>query len=143
MRVVILMLLFVGVSLLFSVIPAHAVGIVLIANPDVTEQSLDEADITRIYQGKLTRWDHDLKVVPVMLKDGPVHEAFVEDIMGSTTSRLSTYWKQAVFSGRGIPPKSFDSELEVVRYVASTPGAIGYVSPLTPLTNVKELVILE
>ena len=141
MKLARLTLLLLGVSLLLSGIPAFGAGIVLIANPDVSEQSLDEASITKIYQGKMTRWDDDHKVVPVMLKDGPIHEGFVEEFMGSTTSRLNTYWKQAVFSGRGIPPKSFDSELEVVRYVASTPGAIGYVSPLAPLTNVKELVI--
>ncbi len=128
-----LLLMIVGVS--------QASGVIVIANPDVADSSLDKDLLTRIYQGKVSRWHNDSKVVPVMLRDGPTHEAFATDYLGTTPSRFRTYWKQAVFSGRGIPPKSFDSELELVKYVASTPGAIGYVSPLTPLTGVKKLAI--
>jgi ABC-type phosphate transport system substrate-binding protein len=135
-------LLLVGVFLLMLMSnQAKAASIVLIVNGDVVESSLDEATVTKIFQGKMTRWSNQLKIVPVMLKDGSTHENFVEDIIGSTTSRFTTYWKQAVFSGRGIPPKSFESELDLVKYVASTPGAIGYVSPLTPVADVKEVTL--
>ncbi|MCB2210720.1 substrate-binding domain-containing protein [bacterium] len=127
--------------LLFVASVSQASGVVVIVNPNVEDSSLDKDLLTRIYQGKVSRWHSDSKVVPVMLKDGPTHETFTTDYMGTTPSRFRTYWKQAVFSGRGIPPKSFDSELELVKYVASTPGAIGYVSPLTPLTGVKKLTI--
>jgi hypothetical protein len=46
-----------------------------------------------------------------------------------------------VFTGKGIPPKSFDTEAELVDFVKTTPGAVGYVSPRTDVTGVKILAV--
>jgi ABC-type phosphate transport system substrate-binding protein len=37
-------------------------------------------------------------------------------------------------------PKTCDSEAALIEYVAATPGAIGYVSRISPQDNVKTLV---
>ena len=63
-----------------------------------------------------------------MLKDGDVQEEFIEGILGDKTYKYATYWKQMVFTGRGIPPKALSSEKDVLSFISSTPGAIGYIS---------------
>jgi ABC-type phosphate transport system substrate-binding protein len=42
------------------------------------------------------------------------------------------------------PPPVKQSDEEIVAYVASTPGAIGYVAPTTPLPDsVRAIAIIE
>ena len=121
--------------------PLHAADhdhpFVLIAHPDVPRGTCDEKTVRRIFLGKKTRWEGGLPVVPVMLREGDLHEAFVEEMLDRTVSKFEVYWKQAVFTGRGIPPRSFETEEELLAFVASTPGAMGYVSEVAPLSGVK------
>lgn len=110
---------------------------VLIAHLGVPTDRCDEKTVRRIFLGKKTRWEDGETVVPVMLRSGALHADFVEDLLDRTAARFETYWKQAVFTGRGIPPRAFDDERELLAYVAATPGAVGYVSRDTPRTGVK------
>jgi hypothetical protein len=76
-----------------------------------------------------------------MLKSGPVHGEFVADLVGRSEHRFASYWRQMVFTGKGVPPKSFASEDDLVAFVKATPGAVGYVSPETDVTGVKILTV--
>jgi ABC-type phosphate transport system substrate-binding protein len=41
---------------------------------------------------------------------------------------VKSYWQQQIFSGRDVPPPEKQTENDVVAFVRSNPGAIGYVS---------------
>ncbi len=129
------------VILLLMTLLAGNVGaaVRIIVHTNVPTEELENETIERIYLGKLTRWPDDVKIIPVMLKEGDTHETFIVEVLESTTSRFMTFWRQAVFTGRGIPPKSFSSEKELLEYVANTPGAIGYVSHRIVLDGVKHI----
>lgn len=112
---------------------------VVVAHPDLAEDSIDEPTLRRIYLGKKTRWSDGIPVVPVMLKEGRTHAWFVEERVGRSVAKFVTYWKQAVFTGRGMPPRAFDTEDELLFYVSRTPGAVGYASRAAPGDGVKVL----
>jgi hypothetical protein len=40
-------------------------------------------------------------------------------------------------------PRAFDSESALIEYVAATPGAVGYVSRISPQDKVKCLVAIK
>ncbi len=113
----------------------------LIAHPSVPDDTLAVSDVQRIYLGKRSRWSDRSAVVPSMLSGGDVHETFVSEMLGRSVSRFDSFWKQAVFTGKGIPPKSFDSEEAILAFVASTPGAIGYVSDTVQVDGVRIIVV--
>ena len=112
----------------------------LIAHPDVPDIACSEKNALRIFLGKKTRWEGGMRVVPVMLRDGDVHEEFVEELLDRSVAKFEIYWKQAVFTGKGIPPRTFESEQDLMAFVAATPGAVGYVAKDVSLLGVKELV---
>ena len=56
-----------------------------------------------------------------------------------SVQRFVTYWRQMVFTGKGMPPKSFASESDLVDFVARTPGSVGYVSTSVNVSSVKKL----
>lgn len=125
-------LLFAGVLLLVSAAPARARGeLVIIAHPAVAADRLERRELERIYLGKTSRWADGVAVAPAMLKEGPVHAEFVADCLDRPVHRFVTYWRQMVFTGKGVPPAGFDREQELVAYVAATPGAVGYARPGT------------
>jgi ABC-type phosphate transport system substrate-binding protein len=112
-----------------------------VAHASVSETEVDNTTVRRIYLGKKTRWDNRTKIIPVILKDESLHKVFVKEILNRSVSNFENYWKQAVFTGRGIPPRAFDSELDLLQYVSRTPGALGYVSRRTAYPGVKVLAL--
>jgi len=116
-------------------------GVVLIANADNAEGVLDHDEIKRIYLGKKTRWSDDTPIIPVILKNGDTHEEFLDEYLNRTAHRFVSYWRQMVFTGKGIPPKSFTDEAELIAFVANTPGSVGYVSESSLVPEVQALTI--
>lgn len=122
---------------------AHAGEIAIIANPNVTVETLARGTIAEIYLNTKTRWENDEKIRVVMLKTGATHEIFVRDILKTTTEHLTRLWKKVVFTGAGTPPKIVKEETGMVEFVAETPGAIGYIDAATPHEGVKVISISE
>jgi ABC-type phosphate transport system substrate-binding protein len=83
----------------------------------------------------------DGHVVPVLLRAGVVHAAFVRQHTGKTTAALENYYRSLVFTGKGAMPKMLASDAEMVAYVKITRGAIGYVSAESSTEGVKVLEV--
>jgi len=79
---------------------------------------------------------------PVDLRGEAVaRREFSSRVLNRSVAAVRSYWQQRIFSGRELPPPEFDSDEAVLKYVASSPGAIGYVSANANLGPTKELVI--
>jgi ABC-type phosphate transport system substrate-binding protein len=120
---------------------AARADMIVIANSDVLVWELDAGTAKTVFLGKKTKWGDGTSIIPVVLRRGPTHEAFLRKIVKRTPSQYSTFWKRAIFTGTGMPPKSFATEEEVVGFVRASPGAIGYVDSSTPHEGVKVLSI--
>jgi len=83
------------------------------------------------------------RVVLTDLDGNNVRKDFLEAYIGRSEAQFRNYWRKAVFSGQGKPPKVFSSEEELVAFVAKTPGAIGYVDSKTDVSSVKVLNVKE
>jgi len=114
---------------------------VVVANSSVPVDSLHRATVADIYLGNKTRWDNGDAIHVVMLKGGATHERFAQDTVGTTPVKLKNYWKKVVFTGTGTPPKIVRSEGDMVKAVANTSGAIGYVDSSTAHGDVKVIGI--
>ena len=106
----------------------------------MTIASLEKGDIKKIFLGSKNTWDGEQVINFVVMKDNTVHEEFVKKYTQKTESQFKRYWRKQVFTGKGISPKSFRTEAEVVQYVANTDGAIGYISSNTSADGVNRLV---
>jgi ABC-type phosphate transport system substrate-binding protein len=72
-----------------------------------------------------------------------VRRSFSNDVLQQNLVEVQVYWQRRM--ARGVtPPPVKASDGEILAYVASTPGAIGYVSPATPLPDsVKAVQIVD
>lgn len=118
--------------------------VTLIVNHSVSQDHLSKEDIRNIYLGKKTRWSNGNTIHFVTLKEGEVHEEFLRIYLSKTAKQYDNYWKKQIFTGQGAPPKSFPSEEELLKYIATTKDTIGYVGKITELgETVKQVTIQE
>lgn len=122
---------------------ARAQDVVLVANRGVRISEIRVADLRAIFTGEKTRFADGSHAVPVTLRGGAAHEVFLKNHIGESPDEFRAQWRKAVFTGQGAMPKAFDSESALIEYVAATPGALGYVSRISPQDNVKSLAAVK
>jgi ABC-type phosphate transport system substrate-binding protein len=98
--------------------------------------------VAQVFFKRITRWQGGDVVHPVDLRaESNVRRAFSGGVLKRSVAAVRSYWQQRIFSGRDLPPPELDSDEAVIKYVSSSPGAIGYVSPGAKLGRAKELVV--
>jgi ABC-type phosphate transport system substrate-binding protein len=95
-------------------------------NKSVPDNTLSAAELKNIFLGKKVRWADNQRVDCVMLKDSTCQESFLNQHIRKTSFQFNNYWKKQIFTGKGQPPRAFDSEQALINYVAQTSGAIGF-----------------
>ena len=135
----ILMAFFTVTALLFSSF-AIAESMVIV-NKSVDETTLSKEDVNLIFLGKKTKWENGQKIKVAVLKQGETHESFLGAYLNKTPAKYASFWKIAIVSGTGFPPKFFQNESDLVKFVAEKQGAIGYISPRTEPGETKVIPV--
>jgi len=100
----------------------------VIGNKNLSGEKIDAATLKSVFLGKKTSWDTaGGRVILAVLKSGPVADDFLKDAVDMTSSSFNNYWRRLAMTGGGTAPHSFEKEEDLRRYVAETPGAIGFV----------------
>jgi ABC-type phosphate transport system substrate-binding protein len=113
--------------------------VVVIANPSVKSAEVSTADLRDVFTGNSSTFKDGSHVTPVLLKQGPVNDGFLTLYVGKSDAAFRANWRSLLFSGQVAMPRTFDSEIAMVEYVAHTAGAVGYISHSTPHEGVKVL----
>jgi len=121
---------------------AHS-QVAVIAHKAVQADTLTQAQLLDYFTGDIKSWSDKTPVVVLDLKgQGEIKDSFYK-LLGLTSSRMKSIWLKKLLLGEGEAPEALKSEEEVVKKVASTPGAIGYVSRSKVNGDVKILRIVE
>jgi ABC-type phosphate transport system substrate-binding protein len=107
---------------------AWAADYALVTNKSNPVSSISAQDAKNIFLGKKSTWENGVKTVVFTQTSSPVHRSFSRSVVGKTPQQFSTFWKKALFTGMGIPPKDMLSDAQMLKAVASQTGTIGYVS---------------
>lgn len=117
---------------------AQAADVKIIVNSSVGISNLSADDLKSIFLLTKKSFADGTHAEPVLAK-GVIHMAFLKQFLGKSEDSLTTYYRNAVFTGKGLTPRSFASDAEVAAYVAKTKGAIGYVSSATTAAGIKPI----
>jgi TonB family protein len=119
-----------------------AADLKVVANPGVKTDSISIGELRNIFLAETETLRDGSHVEPVFEREGAVHDAFVKDFLKQTNASLRSHYGELVFTGKAAMPKSFNSDAEVVAYVAVTRGAIGYVSASAGTEGAKVLAVI-
>lgn len=115
--------------------------IVNAANPG---HSIKRKDVADLFMKRATRWSFGLAAEPVdQSLASPVRASFCRLVLGEVLPAVQKYWQQQISSGRATPPRVKASDEEVIAFVTTTPGAVGYVGPSVPLPESVKVLRLE
>ncbi len=139
--------LLVSCLLLFFILPRASGAeegeplVLIVANTQAGRVS-GLADLSLIYRRKKLAWASGERLRPTNLPpDHPLRRSFSQHVLGSSPESLAQYWNAMYFQGVS-PPYVLASEEAVLRFVADTPGAIGYVSACKADARVKPILWL-
>lgn len=121
---------------------ASAQNYVLVANESVTETTLSKNDVSHIFLKTKTKWSDGSAITPVdQSARAAVREAFSQEVHGRGVGAIRSHWQQAAFSGAGTAPIERGNDSDVVAFVKSNPGAVGYVSASAAIDGVKVITV--
>ena len=130
-------------TLLLAASLVGAAEVVVVAHRDAPEDSVEPSRLLDFYTGDIRQWEDGTRVVVFDLKEkGETRERFFEYI-GKSSSRMRTIWLKRMLSGEGDPPEALADEEEMVRRIATTPGAVGFTKREFVNDSVKVLVSIE
>lgn len=136
-----LALTLISLCLLLSFPLTTLADVVIIANKSITVDSVTAAEAKKIFLGKKKSISGG---GTIKLADLPIGNAtrkkFYRSIVNKKEKQLKAYWAKITFTGKGYPPRIFDSDTEVMNWVAETTGAIGYVSGASVNNSVNILL---
>lgn len=116
----------------------------VIVHADNAAAELSRTTAGNFFLKKQGRWTDDNRVEPIDLEpDSPTREAFSRSVLRRDVRSVLRYWQRQIFSGFDVPPPEVASDAEVIAFVASHRGAIGYVSSNARLEGVRELRITD
>jgi len=116
---------------------------VVIGKGQASASPLAPALVAGIFARKRQLWRDRSPIVPVNLPAShPLRRNFSRWVFDKTPEEMQDYWNDQYFHGV-VPPPVLASEEAVLRFVASTPGAIGYVSTCVVDRRVEVVAVLQ
>jgi len=107
----------------------------VIVHPQVKGSQIPRTVLTSIFLKRAPRWGDGTAVLPVdQSVRSLVRRSFSGDVLQQGIVEVQVYWQRKMAAGV-VPPPVKTSDEEIVSFVASTPGAIGYVSAATALPD--------
>mgnify|MGYP003381956474 CR=1 FL=1 len=86
----------------------------------------DVSTLQRLYTGRVVSINEQA-AIPVHLPPGdPLRRQFLDLVMRQSEEQYSGYWLVRQYVGKGAPPQEFATVEALLKYVTTTPGAIGY-----------------
>ena len=119
-----------------TIATAHAGDIIMIGNSNVPKMTA--TTVQKIYTGKFVSVS-GVDITPVSFKSGTIiRSRFLRDFLKQDEDKYIAYWTVRRYIGKGTPPIELHTAGEIIRYVVSTPGAVGYIDEddLKPGVNV-------
>ncbi len=100
----------------------------VIVHPQVKGNQVPRAILASIFLKQARFWGDGSPVVPVdQSVRSDVRRVFSTRLLDKQLMDVQIYWQRKMTAGV-VPPQVKTSDDEVIAFVASTPGAIGYVS---------------
>ena len=100
-------------------------GVVVIGHSNL--RRLDALTVAKIYTGKVIEVD-GVPVTAINANSGsPVRDRFLRLYLNQDEEKYTAYWTVRRYIGKGASTRELSRSADVINYVNSTPGAIGYI----------------
>lgn len=118
-------------------------ALAVITSPEQTLKSLSKSELSLIFWRKKLFWPNHKRIRPVNFNsDHPARQAFSIRVLNSLPESQTDYWNGLYYHGVS-PPHVVHSTEAMLRTVAETAGAIGYVDVCDVDARVKAVAWID
>lgn len=122
--------------------PAATAELVVVVNARSGVAAISRNEVINLFLGRSRQFFNGSEAQAVDLADGhPDRARFYRELLGREISQVDAYWSRQLFSGKAQPLPRVANGDEVLRWVVSHPGGIGYIEAAKVDARVR--VILE
>lgn len=101
---------------------------------NIITDGLTKEQLKSLYLGyQLYLKGQRIKLVHVALKTEAMTN-FTANVLGMSTREYSAYWRRKLFSGKGIPPREFEDQDELINFIEKNENTIGVLGPASSVT---------
>jgi len=116
------------VCLLVLPVGSALADLVVVVNARNGVAVMTHNEVVNIFFGRYRQFFNGVEAQPVDLVDSHQDRArFYQGLVGKDLSDVNAYWSRQIFSGRTQAPPRVNSTEEVLKWVSSHPGGIGFV----------------
>ncbi|MCU0428554.1 MAG: hypothetical protein MUF42_01155 [Cytophagaceae bacterium] len=118
---------------------------VVIVNNSNPVSTLTSSQVKLTYLRKINkRWKElNKNILPVDRKsDQDLRKSFIKEVLQMSPEELSRYYTEREYQNAEAPPVKLNSDAEVIAYVESNVGAIGYVSKAAANANANKVKVV-
>ena len=98
----------------------------IVANANVGFDQMSVTNFRKVYLKKVPVLPDGEAAYVVGLEEGDARKDIVKNVLRRSESSLNAYWSRLIFSGRTSMPRLFETDQQLLEFVAKTPGAIGF-----------------
>lgn len=119
--------------------------VAVVVNTENPTDTLSIDYLLDIYTLNKKSWANGESIVVVDLKGELSSKKEFLDNLELNSRTLTKIRLKKLFTGKAKPPKSLNSDSEIIEYVASNPGSVGYVDTrnLPKNSNVKVVAVFD
>ena len=115
----------------------------VIVNARMTGRTVSRETLTQVYLGKVERWGDGKPITAIDLSTtSPVRAAFSQAILGMSVVSVRMYWTRTMVSDH-FPPMVRSTDEDVIAFVSSRTGSVGYVSADAVLPDTVHAVVVQ
>jgi hypothetical protein len=116
------------------------VAFVVIVHPSNRYDALNRPKLESLFLRKISRWPWGAEVQPVDADSkSPAAREFAKQVLRTTEERLAEYWIDQRATRGVSPPIQMSSAAAMKAFVATHPGAVGYIPPSDLDATVKAI----
>jgi len=99
-------------------------------------KTISNTKLSKIFLKKIKSWEDGETIYPVdQMEESSVRSSFSSKVHKRSIAKIRSYWKKQIFNQKNSPPPQMLKDQDIINFVGSDPGAIGYVSESTRITN--------
>lgn len=115
----------------------------VVVHPENETSRVTRSQISSMFLGKLTRWPGGSEVMVVdLVEEHSAREVFSRLVHGRSAKDVEKVWLRLMLRGHALPPR-VSAPRDVVDFVQTHQGAVGYVAATTPIGGLKILQVVE
>lgn len=137
------LILFISLLSCLHTSAAEPQWLAVVVSKDIAIKNFNQRELMLVFKKKLTLWESGQRIQAVNLPpEHPARKQFSLAVLKSLPEAQSSYWNDMYYHGVS-PPHVLSSPEAVMKFVAETKGAIGYIPACMVDDKVQAIIWID